>query len=520
MNKLIIKACLVLGIGAGVTSCTDNYLEYNTNPAEPTYDQMQADGKLVATAMRGMQSNIIPSQEHLYQFVEALIGGTYGGYMADSNPWNYSFIMYNPTQDWLKRPLTGDCVVSNVYSNYSQLKKVTDDALVLAIGDVVRISAMVRLADMYGPIPYSKVGSNGSSATPYDSQKDAYMRMFDELNVAIEALTAQRTSTISPKVDRIFGGKIEKWVKFANSLKLRMAMRIVYAEPAIAQQHAESAVNHEVGPMADNSDIAYLELNSKHPLVLIMNEWGDTRVAADITSYMNGYNDPRRAKYFITSTFSNVANGFIGMRRGYQAPDKNEGMQYSNINMAADNNKLLVMNAAETAFLKAEGALRGWNMGGTAQEFYEQGIRLSFEQWGVGNAANYIADQTSMPEAYIDPLGKNSDDGKASTIKIAWDQSADEEANLERIITQKWIANFPLGIEAWAEYRRTGYPYLMKSPDNRSGGIVDDRMGTRRLPYPQQAYAENEFMPDAVKMLNGADNMATRTWWDCKNLNN
>ena len=120
------------------------------------------------------------------------------------------------------------------------------------------------------------------------------------------------------------------------------------------------------------------------------------------------------------------------------------------------------MNAAEVAFLKAEGALRGWTMGATAKQLYEDGVKLSFEQHNADGVDAYLADNTSTPALYKDPVNPAfSYAGTAPTITVKWDDSAEFEVNLERIITQKWIANFPLGLEAWAEYRRTGYPLLM-----------------------------------------------------------
>ena len=105
-------------------------------------------------------------------------------------------------------------------------------------------------------------------------------------------------------------------------------------------------------------------------------------------------------------------------------------------------------------------------------------------------------------------------------ITIKWKEDAQFEENLERIITQKWIAIFPLGNEAWAEYRRTGYPKLMPAKDNKSGGTVNSKYGMRRLPYPSEEYSENRTNVEAaITSLGGPDNGGTRTWWDCKPLN-
>ncbi|WP_300259105.1 SusD/RagB family nutrient-binding outer membrane lipoprotein, partial [uncultured Alistipes sp.] len=129
---------------------------------------------------------------------------------------------------------------------------------------------------------------------------------------------------------------------------------------------------------------------------------------------------------------------------------------------------------------------------------------------------------TAKPAKYIDPTGEYTADAPASDISIAWEAGDTEEVrerNLERIITQKWIAIFPLGIEAWSEYRRTGYPRLLPVVENKSGGTVDSRYGLRRIPYPVEEYTENPVhLQAAIDMLGGRDNGGVHVWWDVKPL--
>ena len=157
-------------------------------------------------------------------------------------------------------------------------------------------------------------------------------------------------------------------------------------------------------------------------------------------------------------------------------------------------------------------------MGGEAKDLYNQAIALSFEQYGVTGADQYAADDFNMPAAYDDPLMTYSDYVPRSTITIAWeDDAAYFERNLERIITQKWIANFPLGAEAWSEYRRTGYPHLLPVVENKSGGAIDTEHMIRRLWYPPIEYTENlSNIKLAIGLLGGPDEGGTRLWWDKK----
>ena len=184
----------------------------------------------------------------------------------------------------------------------------------------------------------------------------------------------------------------------------------------------------------------------------------------------------RAAKMFTQGTVGEgdaAEKGYYGLRIGTTPVNKSKAVTACSSMLITDTDPILWMNAAEIAFLRSEYELR-WGSAVSAQNFYEQGIRLSFEERGVAGAEDYIADEANVPEAYTDPLGviENNTALPQSRITIKWKEDAQFEENLERIITQKWIAIFPLGNEAWAEYRRTGYPKLMPAKDNKSGGTV------------------------------------------------
>lgn len=237
---------------------------------------------------------------------------------------------------------------------------------------------------------------------------------------------------------------------------------------------------------------------------------------ASMDSYMNGYNDPRLSKYFKPAASDGK---YHGVRLGVQnmAPSKYAGSNVSNLNVDNSSTPIVWMTAAESYFLRAEGALRGWNMGGTAKEFYEAGIKMSFDENSAGSADNYINDNTSKPADYEDPTGDGNSKSAMSQITIKW-EDGNFEKSLERIITQKWIALYPDGPEGWAEFRRTGYPKLFPVVTNYSSSVVSSDTQIRRCPFPTSEYNTN---PDGVKTgvaaLGGADNIGTKLWWDKKN---
>ncbi len=179
-----------------------------------------------------------------------------------------------------------------------------------------------------------------------------------------------------------------------------------------------------------------------------------------------------------------------------------------------------LMTAAEIAFLKAEAALRGWAGAGDAQTNYETGIAMSFEQHGASGSAAYISDGTSIPADYVDPVNASNSTAALSTITIAWNSADDDETKLEKIITQKWIAMFPEGQEAWSEFRRTGYPKIFPVVSNQSGGDIDTDIQIRRIPFVDSELSTNaEGVAGAVTLLGGSDDGGTRLWWDTGGLN-
>jgi len=194
---------------------------------------------------------------------------------------------------------------------------------------------------------------------------------------------------------------------------------------------------------------------------------------------------------------------------------------------------IVVFRASEVAFLRAEGALRNWNMGGTAKDFYEEGIRLSFEENGITSGVeNYLA-STGKVEAYKDPLKGQSAQtydysGAINTnVTVAW-SGGDFEKSLEQIITQKWIANFPNGMESWTEYRRTGYPKLFPNRVNLSNGDINTNEQVRRLIYSDtEINTNNAELQKGIELLNqentgsiSGDKGGTHVWWDKAGVGN
>ncbi len=521
MHKYINKF-LIASLAVAATACTGDYEDINSNPYEP--GDLTGDDYALSSQLNNIAGCVMSSDVNTIQFTDALLGGTLGGYFSDANSsFENSFARYNPTNDWSRVFMKSDRIIPTLYANLGQVEMLGEkagDPVPYAVATVIKIAAMSRVTDTYGPIPYSAIGETTDLAVPYDSQKDVYNEFFTELSEAIETLDTHRGSALSPMGDYVYGGDINKWVKFANSLKLRLAMRVSFVDRKLSQQMAEEAIKGGViESNADNAMWKYFSTLTNPLYTAVMynssgsETGGDTHAAADIICYMNGYDDPRREAYFLKSTFDGI--DYVGLRRGWETFNKSWGFSFSGVGVKA-NDPLIWMTASEVAFLRAEGAaIHNFDMGGNAADFYNSGIALSFEQWGVAGAEAYMQNSTARPQAYVDPTEQNPYNGALSDITIKWDDSANSETKLERIITQKWIALYYNGNEAWAELRRTGYPKLIPVEYNGSGGVVDSNEGPQRMPYPQEEYTNNSYnVTSAVNnLLGGPDNMATKMWW-------
>lgn len=520
------------------TACTKSFDDINTNHHQLTDEELANDYQNVGAFFSQMVSRVVLFDDGSgnclssdYQVAQGLSADAFSGYIALTGTWrsgvhngSYSFV-----SGWYDQMFTR--AFSEVMPAWQRVTRVATQMgqpAVAALATIVKVEALHRVTDMYGPIPYLNFGS-GTLGAAYDRQQEVYSRFFAELDSAIDVLLplAESGSTLLPDYDNVYEGNVYRWVKFANTLRLRLAMRIVYADPALAQRQAEKAAACPAGfieTSAERAQLLHGRFSYFHPNYDMAYNFnaGEVRMGATMDCYMNGYSDPRLAAYFVPATNDNK---YHGVRLGVHNmnPTRYAGVYVSNLNIDPAATPIVWMTAAEGFFLRAEAALRGWNMGGTARSFYEAGIRASFSENGVSGEETYISNAARVPSRYVDRTGGANSAAAPSTITIAWDEDADFETNLERIITQKWIAMYPDGCEGWAEYRRTGYPRLLPVVNNDSQGLIDTQMQVRRCPFPVQEYNTNQAaVQDAVALLEaealggGQDNGGTRLWWDRK----
>lgn len=385
-----------------------------------------------------------------------------------------------------------------------------------AVAKIWKVYSMHILTDLYGPVPYSKAGK-GRLSTPYDSQEAIYNDFFVLLDEAINGLKeADPLDRPYGDEDVIYSGHTGKWMKFANSLRLRLAMRISYVNPVKAKTEAEKAVAS--GVMTDVADDAMIRVssNSQNPLNFIA-AWNSMCMSGAMESYMKGYNDPRMYAYFSPNAnglYHGIPNGLVEREwtaQPYKTMDSlnNAGPRFSPDLM--NENPYHVMYAAESYFLRAEGALNNWNMGGSVKDLYEQGIRTSMRQWGISveTKINDYIGNTGTPV----PLNDRFNTPAVSDIPVAF--STDPGTQLQQIMTQKWLALFPNACESWSELRRTGFPELYPIKTSSNPDIAPNSM-ISRIPFVSTEKDMNaEAVVEATALLGpGGDKASTKVWWN------
>lgn len=418
-------------------------------------------------------------------------------------------------------------------------------------------------ADLSGPFTYKEDKENSENPRTYNDLRTIYTGIVENLDTIVKCLQHYETrpqwykdemntllfEAIATTRDLLTGEQtgMTSFIKLANSLKLRMAMHIVKVEPELAKKWAEEACDPANGGVVESINeqqgIYPMVGGFTHPLIDIVNSWGDARLSASFESLLQSLKHPYLDYVFVKNANDIVnertqevtpANSVIcGLRAGTLVGDgqnfgQNPYISYSTINAQAFSQApLYFLKWAEVDFLRAEGKIRGWNVGPmSAEEYYNRGIRNAYldEPMMVEFGGSVYKDkveeylQLDKPVAYVnkDYRGGNEDWPSVTKIGVKWNEGDNLETKLEKIITQKYIALFPLSSEAWTELRRTGYPKLFPvlNPDDGDGSLMDGDI-IRRIPWVETDPQKLEtIMETGIPALGGEDFQGTRLWWD------
>ncbi|MCJ8208494.1 SusD/RagB family nutrient-binding outer membrane lipoprotein [Mucilaginibacter sp. RS28] len=493
---------LFAGLCLGLQACDKGFEEMNINPnasSTPTpafvFTKAELDGAGdVLTLLQGTMQ--------------------YTTSYNDVAGFGAKYILSQSTQSWAVFNNAYIKEINEVQQVIGQVTGKPDQVNLLSAARIWRAYCFSRITDLYGDIPYSQAGKGYTDANykpAYDAQKDIYADILKELDQAASAFDASKATFGA--ADLIYNGDVTKWKKFAYSLMLRHAMRMTKVDIAQAETWARKAIAG--GVILNDADIAkvngYVSAGqdiNKNPLAFWMLN-SDYIVA-------NGSSNPEGGKYqdvFINylKTNNDPRLGVLSVVWSNGKPDTTASIQkgmsaslgvkpadfvtYSEPNPATIlqlNSPYLLLTNAETNFLLAEAALRGWYTTATASSLYESGIAASMRQWSLfgGNIS------TNQIQTYIKyhPL-------VAGTF----------DSQMQQIYTQFWVGVFPNSQEVFATYRRTGYPPLV--PNNYVGNATGGKI-FRRMLYPNTEQNLNGENYRAAIARQGSDDFLTRMWWD------
>jgi hypothetical protein len=504
-NKLMSKhtlpvVSLGLALAFAATACDNSKLtDVNRNPNAPA----SVSPELLFPAGAVASVNVIRNDLEITPsaFVH------WPQYLAEYQYPEISFYQFRPT--------TADAWWNSFYSgpleDYQQALRQTiklDRPNQTAPILIMRAWTYSVMTGMWGDIPFSEAnkGDEGGTITPvYDTQKVIYDSLLKNLADASTMMDPSSPYTFEGH-DPVYDGDLDKWAKFAVSLRARLGMNLSKVDPARAQQ--EVAAAFAAGGMesnADNAEIVWPGDNvNDNPWYENQKEGigtrDDARFSVTFIDTLNHLNDPRLqvfARPVQTASCGPAvgctpvaAGGYRGMPNGLLAGDAGYwGTRSSRLGpqiFAADQPSY-IMTYAEYQFILAEAAERGW-LAGSAATFYENGVRASMAQWGVTDGAAI--------DAYL------------AQPRVAYAGGA---AGLAQIGVQKWIALFTQGFEAWSEWRRTGYPNLTPAENAKTS----DGQIPRRVIYPQTEQSfNNTNLQAAITSQGGSDALNKRVWID------
>ena len=499
MKKYII---LLLAL-CSMSAC--DYEAVNTNPYGVS------DGELgplkYGARFMNMQQRVIPigspslttGPGNDLQNTDLISSGNYIGYFGNNNNWGF-----NNEANWNFTDSRMNYAYQNFYSQiflpWNEIYEIAKDSdspseqAILEIANIVRNIAWLRATDVFGPIAYNSAG-DGSIAPKFDSQEVVYRSMLADLSKSVELLNTISYSVMG-QYDLIYNGNVKNG-----------------------------------GVIEDISSEAKIKSSDKMPLLNSMlasvNEYNETRMGATIWGYLDGYKDPRLSAYFTEGTYGSgswAQTGYfpVAPTNSKSKSETSYSAKFASRPKVDSNSPLYWFRASETYFLKAEAAL--YNLiGGDPRTFYEQGINISFQEQGVSGVATYLSG-TGKPTGLTGSnykYGTYNHDLSIGNTSPKWDDYtgnlSKQEEQLQKIITQKYLALYPNAVEAWTEYRRTGFPYLMKPMDEaapgRIGASIEDCRVPERFRFAPTAYNSNPNMAEIPTLLGGGDIGATKLWW-------
>ncbi|AXY77907.1 SusD/RagB family nutrient-binding outer membrane lipoprotein [Paraflavitalea soli] len=470
---------LIAGLSLATISCKKDLAEINKNPnaaenPQPDY-LLTATEKITSDLYWGDANN----------FNSTLLIIQHWAKIQYTEPDRYIFSNSSFTSLWG----TGYAQSITNLNTILQLPAEKANANYKGVALILRSWVFSLLTDNYGDIPYKEAGDIRQYLTPkYNTQKEVYFGLLDELKTAGASLTTGTSAPIAG--DIIYGGNTARWKKFANALRLRIALRIADRESEKAKQVINEVLNDAGGLISSVDETArftYTTPPQQNPVAAWFDTRDDYRIGKTLVDKLYALNDPRLPIFANKPTDATVTT-YVGVPSGLTNSDANNlgfaktskpGSYFSTATAPA-----VILTYAEVLFGRAEAAARGFTTE-NAEDLYNQAIKASFNQYAITDLTvinNYTAQ---------------------ATVKF-------NAANFKKSIgEQKWIALFGQGLEAFAEWRRLDYPQLTAG----AAGTLDGKIPVRFI-YPGSEQALNATSYENAITNQGPDNLLTKLWFD------
>jgi len=450
-------ALLLLFIG-----CTDDFGDMNVDPNNPS--DVLSD-LLLTSALKSVSSN-----------AGAVTGALYVQYFAETQyteDSRYGTEQFDFTS-WYTSPLSDLQAIIDSETATENYK---------AAARIAKAYFMQMMTDRWGMLPYTEALKGADNFQPaYDTQEVIYKGLITDLTAAVTQFDANS----SLNGDILFGGDVTKWAEWGNTLRMAMALRLSDIDASYAQTEYTAAIAAGV----ISADVMYSHLGedaNASPWYTRFITRTDYAISNTMDSAMTAKGDLRLLKYADSAPDAVTAGAtgldlIVGMTYGISNGDAgdipNQAISFPGAAIRSQDSPLPVYTVAQVHFCKAEAAVLGW--GGDAATEYDAGVTASWTQWG------------------------------ASSDSLAGYLAANPYADIESIAYEKWVAAFPSGYEAWAEWRRLDSPALTPASDAQN----TSRQIPVRHAYPQTESELNADNYNAAVTAQGADGLDTKLWWD------
>lgn len=513
MKTKFLSIIFILGL-IFTNSCTKDFDEINTNPNSPSADQAAPD-MLLTNAIESMTDRVHEI------FLGHEMGSGWVQHLAKVQYTDEDRYIYRPdvvNNTWNSLYAASGMDVHSIY----RIAKKNDFKNYQGVSYVLKAYIVSLLTDMFGDVPYTEawlaVDDVSKTLAKYDTQESIYRDLIAKLDTASTQLLSEDNEPIQG--DILYGGDVTKWQKFANSLRLRLLLRMSAKDPSFVTAEMNKMIADPAKyPLFESNDdhaaLAYLgSAPNNHPINENRKTRDDHRLSQTLVDFM-WTNNPNLDWRIVS--YAEVIPGtknFVGLPNGLTSAEavgfKGNGLKETSklgTDFTAASAPGVLMSYAELQFILAEAAVKGYIPGGltVAQTYYESGILGSYQQHEetiVAKAKSLFGTDATIDELHADYL----ENGGA-----LWN-ATDQASAMELIGYEKWVSMFDQGLQSFIEWRRLGIPALEAPVAGNNGNKIPSR-----YPYPTDEKTRNGANLDAAVSAQGfssLDDLNGKVWWN------